>query len=82
MIFSVLTVVWVPFTVRLPLITTFLPVISPFVVKLLFEKLIPVVPDDVILPLEIVISPISALVSTDNVPSEVIVSATIPLVPL
>ena len=41
----------------------------------------PLAPDVVILPLAIVTLPISALVATDNVPAEVIASATIPLLP-
>ena len=71
--------VWLPVTVRLPLITKLLPVILPVVVKLLSEKSIPLAADVVILPLAIVTLPISALVATDKVPAEVMASATIPL---
>ena len=81
LIVSLDTMVWLPVTVRLPLITKLLPVILPVVVKLLSEKSMPLAPDVVILPLAIVTLPISALVATDNVPAEVIASATIPLLP-
>ena len=78
-IFWVSTVVCVPLTVRLPLITKLLPVILPVVVKLLLAKSIPLAPEELILPLAILISPIEALVVTVNVPEEDKESAEIPL---
>ena len=48
-------------------------------VKLLSEKSIPLAPEELILPLAIVISPTSALVVTDKLPDEVKVSAVTPL---